>query len=714
MATGSFRHPLQASSNEPFLQLTFDTIDNADLMVGDSADVSDWNTFFDLPAYGTPYTRVLILGRTVMLYGGKNITIRPSLMVDYLQQPILEKVIDKGSIIKLEDGAFYNCTGLTDVFLSDCTEITNNPGSFNGTFAGCSALLHVTMPSLLTLGSKAFENNTEILTFDLPVLETAYDNCFYGCTSVLSFSCTQLVSAGANCFYNCMSASFDLPLLESAGNACFSGCLMAYTIDFPLLTSAGTDCFNACRNTTTLTLPSLISAGDACFSSCNSVQEYNLTSLESAGDGCFAHWWAVTGFELPALISAGQNCFTDCWAVTIFELPLLETIGDSCFNGCQSAISFNLPSVITLGSGVSTGFDNVFNGITGLNISLTVNSALMICNEGDPDDDIQYLLDNNTVTISPHLIPLKLFFDDIDNADLLVGDSTDVGDWNTFFGLPVNGTAFTSLIISGNIVKLYGGGGISIIPSLFEGEDSILKVIDSAHSIISIGDSAFANCDYLNEVSFPVCTETIYDHVTGSGYGNFYDCTRLVTVNFPALTTIGKNSFMRCTGLTDSAFMAQLTAIGDHGFEQCTALINPDFSSLVTAGENGFAACIGLVNPDFSALTTAGNYCYTDCAGLINPDFSSLQTAAEGCFWACISLDSDFSALTSTGTNCFNGCIGLTSPDFSSLQTAADRSFVDCAGLIDPDFTSLRTAGSQCFYNCTGLTSDFSALTTAG
>jgi hypothetical protein len=57
----------------------------------------------------------------------------------------------------------------------------------------------------------------------------------------------------------------------------------------------------------------------------------------------------------------------------------------------------NLPTITNLGSTV--GNDNVFLDISGNTITLIVPSALMTCNSGNPDGDIQYLQANNTVTI---------------------------------------------------------------------------------------------------------------------------------------------------------------------------------------------------------------------------------------------------------------------------------------------------------------------------
>jgi len=50
------------------LQLTFDDILN--VPVASATSVTDWNTFFDLPTYGTPFTGVTVSGNTVILDGG--------------------------------------------------------------------------------------------------------------------------------------------------------------------------------------------------------------------------------------------------------------------------------------------------------------------------------------------------------------------------------------------------------------------------------------------------------------------------------------------------------------------------------------------------------------------------------------------------------------------------------------------------------------------
>jgi hypothetical protein len=72
-------------------------------------------------------------------------------------------------------------------------------------------------------------------------------------------------------------------------------------------------------------------------------------------------------------------------------------VSDFFYSGCNNISTIVLTVCETLGS--SVGYDYVFFNIIGKTITLTIPSSLMACNGGNPDGDIQYLIDNNTVTI---------------------------------------------------------------------------------------------------------------------------------------------------------------------------------------------------------------------------------------------------------------------------------------------------------------------------
>ncbi len=284
------------------LSLTWDNI--ANVPVANTNSVADWNTFFDLPVNGTPFTSVVVTGNEVNLIGGSGITIKTSLFSANLH---LTGINDNGNcVIAIQDEAFYNCSGLNSVLLD----------------------------GVVTMGL----------------------NCFTECYNVIVWSFQSLVSAGDGCFYYCSGGT---------------------TFNFPVLTTAGAYCFGYCSGAPQIYAPLLQHADDGCFYGCSS-------SL---------------GFEYPDLIYAGYACFGECSASTYFKfisLPVVSTY-DFCFINCIAANEFVLSSCTNLGS--SVGDNENFSGIAGQVITLTIPAALMTCNGGSPDGDIQYLQANNTVTI---------------------------------------------------------------------------------------------------------------------------------------------------------------------------------------------------------------------------------------------------------------------------------------------------------------------------
>ena len=168
-----------------------------------------------------------------------------------------------------------------------------------------------------------------------------------GGSSLTEITGAKFTTAGNNCFYGCTSLT-STGSVTTAGNYCFNGCTS--------LTSTG----------------SVVTAGEYCFQGCTS-----LTSIDN-------------------VTTAGSNCFAGCTSLT--STGSVTTAGDSCFAGCTSLINIDPSNYIAPTIGNTTGEDNVFYGIAGnAVINLTVPSYLMTNNVGNPDGDIQYLIDNNTL-----------------------------------------------------------------------------------------------------------------------------------------------------------------------------------------------------------------------------------------------------------------------------------------------------------------------------
>jgi hypothetical protein len=201
------------------------------------------------------------------------------------------------------------------------------------------------------------------------------------------------------------------------------------------------------------------------------------------------------------------------------------------FQDCINVTTINLPSCTNLGGLI--GNDDVFLNITGQTITLTINPDLMTCNGGAPDGDIQYLIDNNDVTINGVHYPIEeeeitnpellLTFNNISNAmaNTLYG-------WNTYFDLPTNGTAFTSIQIVGNVINLRGDSGIHLKDNLFATtQGKLTHLTDTLGAIITAGQACFTAaytlCDLPALTTAGVSCFSIYNH----------------SWNFPSLVSVG-------------------------------------------------------------------------------------------------------------------------------------------------------------------------------
>jgi hypothetical protein len=150
---------------------------------------------------------------------------------------------------------------------------------------------------------------------------------------------------------------------------------------------------------------------------------------------------------------------------------------------------------------------------------------------------------------NPVVLPaLRLMFTDISFANGLVGDATNVNDWNTYLDLPVNGTPFTSVNVSGNEVALYGGELITLKSQAFAriGKDDpsyLISVNDEDGMIIELQDEVFDRQSLLTIVSLP--------QLITAGESCFNTCNSLTTLNLPQLITVGTGCFIFCTSLTE-------------------------------------------------------------------------------------------------------------------------------------------------------------------
>ena len=411
--------PLQA------LRLTFDSIESADLLVGDSLNVADWNTFFDLPTLGTQFSFVEVAGNEVFLYGGANIKVKPGLMFTGTYTTSLIEIIDEANCITSVGGdAFSLCSALTTVDLPACTELfgyEDSPFSYYGSFgecinlvnvslpqlittgsyslAYCSSLVEISFPNLITSGESLCYSCSSLTLVNLPNLTTADGFCFDNCTSLITINLPSLVSGGASFFKSCTNLTdVNLPVIETIGNSFFYGCSSIETITLSNITNIPAFTFFNCVSLTTINIPQVTTLSEACFSGCTLLPSINLPAVTDVGQAVFSNCSALTSVSLINAETFGNNSFKNCLSLPSISLPSATSIDAYSFFNCDSLTSINLPACTNLGG--TTGDDNVFTLISGNTITATFNVAVSINNSGNPDGDIQYLQSFNTTSIT--------------------------------------------------------------------------------------------------------------------------------------------------------------------------------------------------------------------------------------------------------------------------------------------------------------------------
>ena len=364
---------------------------------------------------------------------------------------------------------------------------------------------------------------------------------------------------------------------------------------------------------------------------------------------------------------------------------------------------------------------------------LTITSGLNLTayaavETGSCGDNVTYSLDTST-------------------GELTISGTGDMADYSLGNSSPFDSNSNIKSAIIENSVTSIGG-------CAFDGCTSLTSVT-IPNSVTSIGDSVFYNCTSLTSITIPNsvtsignsafrgCTSltsvTIPDSVTSIGGDVFYYCTSLksievldnnknysseggvlfnkdktklvqypvgnerTTYNIPnGVTSIGNNTFNRCTNLTSVTIPDSVTSIGNYAFSHCTSLANITIPSSVTSiGDLTFYGCTSLLSIEVSNDNM--NYSSTDGV-LFNKDKSELITYPAG------KADSEYAipnSVTSIGDNAFHGCTSLTSVTIpNSVTSIGIYTFRGCTSLtsvIIPN--SLTTIGYSAFFGCASLTS---------
>ena len=267
----------------------------------------------------------------------------------YIPSSLKSVTVTGGEILY---GAFYNCTGLTEITIPD--SVTRIGGSAfygckgltsvtigNGVtsigdyaFLRCSGLTSITIPSSVTsIGDGAFENCAGLTSFTIPNSVTSIGYyAFSGC-----FGLTSITVADGNTVYH----STNNCLIETTSKTLISGCNTSVIPTDGSVTSIGSAAFYNCSWLTSITIPD---------------------SVKSIGDAAFYGCSGLTSITIPdGVTSIGNYAFYGCSGLTSVTIPDgVTSIGNGAFNKCSGLTS------VTIGKGVTSIGNYAFEYCSGL------------------------------------------------------------------------------------------------------------------------------------------------------------------------------------------------------------------------------------------------------------------------------------------------------------------------------------------------------------
>ncbi len=190
-------------------------------------------------------------------------------------------------------------------------------------------------------------------------------------------------------------------------------------------------------------------------------------------------------------------------------------------------------------------------------------------------------------------------------------------------------------------------------------------------TIITVGDSAFAECNNLNQVIFNGVSS-----LKEIGVQAFGDCSSLENLNIPSSVTSLKNkSFYRCINLKNVQFdtPSSLTAIGPQTFRRCYSLEKISLPlSITQINTLAFANCVKLKEiTGIQNVKTINSYAFYGCYYLETiSNLEKLETLGENAFRQCARLRELHipSTLTSIGNLAFSGNTTIICDDNSYVK----------------------------------------------
>ncbi|MDA3925357.1 MAG: leucine-rich repeat domain-containing protein [Kiritimatiellae bacterium] len=210
----------------------------------------------------------------------------------------------------ISDWAFYNCSGLTSVFIGS---------------------------SVSSIGDNAFGNCHSLVQIDVSA-----ENIFYSSLDGVLFNKDQTILIT---FPSEITGVYSVPLgVTNIDDYAFASCCNLTNVTFSsTVNSIGEFSFAGCNGLTSISIPDSVSfIGDCAFNYCTNLIEVIFPSnLSSIGNGTFGQCYNLASILIPSEVtSIGADAFYCCNSLTSITIPSsVVSIGDWAFCECTKLSS---------------------------------------------------------------------------------------------------------------------------------------------------------------------------------------------------------------------------------------------------------------------------------------------------------------------------------------------------------------------------------------
>ena len=489
----------------------------------------------------------------------------------------------------INDGAFFNCTGVKEVHIKDMA-------------AWCGNKFESSEATPLSHSKKLYVNNVLLTELVIPNGVTSIGAyAFTNCKDIMSVVIPQSVTAiGENAFSRCEGIKdvyiFDIGRwceIDFANGTATPLCYAkALYLNNKLLTNlvvpqgvtvVGNYAFYNCKDIKSVILPDTVTEiGDYAFYGCGHIPNITFPKkLTRIGYRAFYECRGLTSVDLPeGLLEIGEVAFEYCFGLERVTIPKSVTvIGSSAFHNCGSLEDVYI-SDLAAWCAIKFGSDSANPLSNGAKLWLngTVVTDLVIPDSATEIGDYAFVGCGSLQRVSIHKNVTKIgtaAFRFCENLKSIRVEEDNRNYSSDSVGVLFNKAKTVLLQAPGDIRGNYmiPDGVVTVDAYSFLNCDGLSDVI-FPDSVTRIEERAFTGCTALTKVS-------LGKNINYLGHMAFYNCTGVKRVVLPdALAstthpdtgpdiTVYSNTFGNCTSLTSIVMPKTYVDVGAGTFYGC-------------------------------------------------------------------------------------------------------------------------------------------------